>query len=315
MKKQYVRTLAKGAQVDGDFLAYDIQRRTNRDGSPYLTMMLRDKTGAIRAVFWAFSEEKHASLPRECYMSIRGTVGEYNNAPQMRIASFKMLKPSEIDPSDFLPETTSDRSELLAKIERIISGIHDSHLCALLTSFFSDEEFLKEFMRAPAAVSIHHAYIGGLIEHTLGVARVAEALSEIYPDLDADILKAGALLHDVGKIYEYDYLTSLGFSTMGRMKGHHVLGCEMLRDKAGKLEGFPEKLLLKLEHMILSHHGTPEWGSPVMPMFTEAALLHFADNIDARYHVYAGAAPDSPGSEWSAYDKQLGHYIYVGPNE
>jgi 3'-5' exoribonuclease len=232
----------------------------------------------------------------------------------MRLVSVSPSTEKNLDSTEFLPESSQNAEEVLGRLHGLAGEIADAHLSKLIDSFLSNAEFMKEFRRAPAAVSIHHAYIGGLMEHTLNVALVAKALSQIYSGVDKDLLIAGAILHDVGKIREYDYMTAFRFSTEGRLMGHHVLGCEIVRDAAAKITGFPPELLMKLEHIILSHHGTKEWGSPVEPMFTEAMLLHCADLIDARHHVYATAEPEPAGNGWSSYDRQLGHYIYLGPD-
>lgn len=315
-KRQYISSFAEKTQVNDVFFAYDLNKRTNKNGSPYLTMMLRDKTGSVRAILWNYKDSEHSSLPgAEVYVRAKGVVGEYNQALQLRLLSVEQVGEDEIEPSEFLPVSTKDQDEQFGRLTTYVEKIQNEYLFKLLKSFFDDHEFAREFKRAPAAITVHHASLGGLLDHTLHVTRVAEALARIYSDVDEDLILAGAILHDVGKLHEYDYLTTFSFSTEGRLKGHFVMGCEMIRDRAAAIEGFPAELLMRLEHMILSHHGTREWGSPREPMFLEAELLHFADNIDTRHYIFTNAQAEPPGSEWSAHDKWLGHHVYLGKKD
>lgn len=310
-KRKYISELGDGDMVADVFLVTEVQERTTKDGSPYLTMMLTDRTGAVKAILWNYSPQENR-VARDQFVRIKGVTGTYNNQLQLRLLSVEVVPEEKVSIEEFLRKTDKDVEKLLAKIGSILADITEPHLGALMKAFLDDEDFMAKFQRAPAAHSMHHPYIGGLLEHTHNTVRLCKAFSLIYPQADADLLVAGAFLHDIGKITEYDYARSIEFSTVGRLKSHMLLGCEILRGHISKLEDFPEKLAVKLEHMILSHHGLREWGSPVEPMFLEASLLHFADNLDAKAFMFdevrRGAGEED---EWSSYSRELQRYVYL----
>jgi 3'-5' exoribonuclease len=310
-KRKYVAQLSDGDQVRDVFLVTDCQERTTKDGSPYLTMVLADKTGSIKAILWNYSPGEQ-EISRDQFVEVNGVVGTYNNKLQLRLLSVAPYPEEKVSIDDFLRKTDKDVEKLLGKIASILSDIRDPLLDALMKSFLSDEEFMSAFRRAPAAHSMHHPYIGGLLEHTHNTVRVCKALSLIYPQVDADLIVAGAFIHDIGKIMEYEYSRSFNFSTVGRLKTHMLLGCEMLREHISRIEGFPGKLAVKLEHIILSHHGQKDWGAPVEPLFIEAALLHFADNLDAKAFMFDQARRNAAeGDEWSPYSRELLRFVYL----
>lgn len=310
-KRKYISELSDGDNVQEVFLVTESQERTTKDGSPYLTMTLADKTGSVKAILWNYTPE-HPRVERDRFVRVKGVAGMYNNQLQLRLLAVENFPEDKVSIDEFLRKTDKDVDKLLGKITSILSDIKEPHLTALMKAFQEDEAFMSEFGRAPAAHSMHHPYIGGLLEHTHNTVRLCKAFSLIYPQADADMLVAGAFLHDIGKIREYDYSRSIEFSTIGRLKSHMLLGCEMLREHISKLEGFPEKLAVKLEHMILSHHGLKEWGSPVEPMFLEASLLHFADNLDAKTFMFDEVRRNAgEGDEWSSYSRELQRYIYL----
>lgn len=310
-KRIYIAELSDADQVNDVFLVTESQERTTKDGSPYLTMRLSDKTGSIKAILWNFNAADN-HVQKDKFVKAKGVVGTYNNQLQLRLLSVEVFPEEKISLDDFLRKTDKDVDKLLGKISSIISEIKEPYLNALMKSFLGDEEFMAGFRRAPAAHSMHHPYIGGLLEHTHNTIRLCKAFSLIYPQVDADLIVAGAFIHDIGKIKEYNYSRSFEFSSVGRLKTHMLLGCEMLRDQISKTEGFPEKLAVKLEHMILSHHGQKEWGSPVEPLFAEASLLHFADNLDAKSFMFDEARRNSDESaEWSEYSRALQKFVYL----
>lgn len=313
-KQKFVADLADGDMVREVFLVTGPTERTTKDGSPYLTMMLNDKTGSVKAVLWDYSPDKR-QITNDQFATVKGVVGTYNNQLQLRLLSIEPVPDKDIAIDDFLRHTDKDIGKLLSKMNSILSEIKDKHLGALVKAFLEDEEFMSGFQRAPAAYSMHHPYIGGLLEHTHNTVRLCKAFSLIYPQTRADLLVAGAFIHDIGKITEYNYSRSIDFSTVGRLKTHFLLGCEMLREYISKVEGFPEKLAVKLEHMILSHHGQKDWGSPVEPMFLEASLLHFADNLDAKSFMFdearRAAKNAAKDDEWSPYSRELKRYTYL----
>ena len=310
-KRKFVAQFSDGSQVRDVFLVTEFQERTTKDGSPYATMMLADKTGSIKAILWSYSPGEHR-VAKDQFVEAKGVVGTYNNQLQLRLLALTPCPEEKVSVGDFLRTTDKDTDQLLKKIISIVSEIKDPSLEALMKSFLDDAEFMDGFRRAPAALSMHHPYLGGLLEHTHNTIRLCKAFSLIYPGIDADLIVAGAFIHDIGKIREYDYTRSIGFSTIGRLKTHMLLGCETLREHIGSIPGFPEKLAVKLEHLILSHHGQKEWGSPVEPLFLEANLLHFADNLDAKAFMFDEARRKAgEDDEWTPYSRELQRYIYL----
>lgn len=312
MKKQFIADLQNGMMVNDIFLVSEIQKRTTKDGSLYLTMTLMDKTGPMKAILWAYSEKEHALIKKGDFVEAKGVVGEYNNTLQMRLLSITQVTEEKVSKDDFLRATEKNREQLFAKVKSILDEVADPYLKRLVDSFLSDKEFMDKFFRAPAANIMHHPFLGGLLEHTHNVVRICKALTFIYSQADADLLVCGAFLHDIGKVTEYTYEKVIDFSTAGRLKGHLVIGAEMVRERASKIPNFPPDLLLKVEHLILSHHGIKEWGSPIEPMTFEANLLHFVDNMDAKSQMFDEARRSADESaEWSAFSKELLRYVFL----
>ncbi|MHC4662118.1 MAG: 3'-5' exoribonuclease YhaM family protein [Planctomycetota bacterium] len=315
-KYNLLSELEIGDVVDHDFLVADAQKRSTQSGSPYLTLVVRDRSDSMKAVLWTFNEAVHGKIRKGDFVHVSGTIGEYNNAPQIKVEIIEKIPYEKLKIEDFVPTTPCDREKLWEKIRFLLNEIHDSHLRALVMALLDDGVFVDKFSRAPAGLMMHQPYIGGLLEHTHNCIRVAKALSIIYPHLDRELLVAGAFLHDIGKIVEYEYDRQLAFTSVGRLKGHLVIGVEMLNEAAAKIDGFPPELLMKLEHMILSHHGLKEWGSPVEPMFAEANLLHFIDNLDAKTYMFHEATEKADDDDiWSEYSRQLGRYVYLGEDD
>jgi 3'-5' exoribonuclease len=312
MKKQFIADLQNGMMVNDIFLVSEIQKRTTKDGSPYLTMTLTDKTGPMKAILWTYSEKEHALIKKGDFAEAKGVVGEYNNTLQMRLLSLTQVTEEKVSKDDFLRATEKNKEQLFAKVKSILDEVTDPYLKRLVDLFLSDKEFMDKFFRAPAANIMHHPFLGGLLEHTHNVVRICKALTFIYSQADADLLVCSAFLHDIGKVTEYTYEKVIDFSTAGRLKGHLVIGAEMVRERASKIPNFPPDLLLKVEHLILSHHGLKEWGSPIEPMTFEASLLHFVDNMDAKSQMFDEARRSADESaEWSAFSKELLRYVFL----
>jgi 3'-5' exoribonuclease len=220
----------------------------------------------------------------------------------------------EYDPSIFLPASNRTVEELYDEILTLIAGVNDENLRGFLQAVFEDEGFRKHFVRAPAAKGWHHSYIGGLVEHTYDMAELAMKTAEVYPDIDRDLLLAGVLLHDVGKIEELSVTNHIDYSDRGRLLGHITLGVEFVDERLRGIEGFPQELGVRLKHMIVSHHGTLENGSPIVPMTLEALLLHYIDNLDAQVRGVSQVLEKGTGrnDNWTEYVRLLDRYIYKG---
>ncbi|HHV61753.1 MAG TPA: HD domain-containing protein [Firmicutes bacterium] len=308
--------LRVGQVVRGPFMAKDKQLGdfSTKPGR-FLLLTLADKTGEIRAVAWCNGEDLYSAFEDGDIVWIEGQVRTYKGNLQVNVNVLRRCERSLYDLADFLPRTKKDINTLLAKIREAAASSRDPFIWSLLFSFLEDDEWVELFTTAPAAKSVHHAYIGGLIEHTTNVLDICITMTRIYPIIDRDLLVAGAILHDIGKIWEYRYDGLIDITDEGRLIGHIVLGEMMLVDRIRTIEGFPVELAMRLRHMILSHHGEYEFGSPRRPKFIEACVLHYADNLDAQSARFAQITQSAlaAGARWSAYDSILGRPIYVAP--
>lgn len=315
MAKQYVKDLQSGARVDDCFVVR--QRRLvpfrNKPGN-FLDLTLADRSGEVTARMWDNAEQAAQAAGVGTVVRVRGHCEMYQGRLQVIIDSISPCKENEYDPSDFLRTGKADRDEMLNQLRAAIASVRHPHLRALLNAFFGDLEFLQRFAEAPASKQLHHAHLGGLLEHTLGVIRILEAAVEVHPELDRDLLIAGALLHDVGKVEELQILgTTIEYSDIGRLVGHIVITDRMVTRKIAELEGFPQELQARLTHLLLSHHGQKEYGAPVLPMTPEACALHYADNLDAHVQYFSEVVErGAPGDRWSEYQRLFDRYIYLG---
>ena len=317
-----VKDIGPRTSVSGRFLVLEAQLRAAKNGSQFVALRLGDRTGEISAKVWEANEEVFGSLPAGQVIEIQNAVArEFGGSVQLemdgRMPSWRVLAEDEVDFSEFLPVAPSPRDELWRRLEGIIVSVRQPHLAALLKSFFDDAAFRATFSLVPAAIKRHHVYIGGLLEHTVGVAAVCEAIAPLYPLANRDLLITGALLHDIGKVASYRLARSFEATDEGKLLGHLVLGVQMVEEKIARLRGetgFPEDLRLCLQHLLISHHGIMEWGSPVEPVMLEACLLHHADNLDAQATKFMNALRGhQPGNGlWTSYDPSIGRSVYVG---
>ena len=303
MKTPDVSELEPNQLAQGVFLVQQKEVRQKKTGEPYLSLSLADRTGDLDAKMWDNVPEAIDTFERDSFIRVKGMVQLFQNRPQLTIHRLQPVAESEIDIADFLPASKRDRDEMFAELMGWIRAITNPHLKALLETIFADEAVALAYRTAPAAKSIHHAWIGGLVEHVLSVCRLARATAAHYPDVDFDLLLTGAILHDIGKIYELTYARSLGYSDAGQLIGHISIGVRMVEDAVRTLPGFPPLLRDLVEHMILSHHGSLEFGSPKVPMFLEAMLLHQIDNLDSKMETMRShAAKDRQATGvWTGY--------------
>ncbi len=317
MKSQFVSDLMSGDEVKSTFLVHRKEIREKKDGKLYLSFRLGDKTGLVDAIMWDNIGPVKDSVKEDDFVQIRGRAGIFNEKIQITLSSVKRYPEDKVVFTDFLATTKRDPQKMFEELKGILSGVGDRFMRELIDLFLDDPEFLRSFLAAPAAVEIHHAFLGGLMEHTLNVVSTLAKLSPVYPTVDKDLLLCGGFLHDIGKITEYEYTRRIDFSDKGRLIGHLVIGYEMVNAKMDEIDDFPDELRLKIGHMILSHHGEYEWRSPVLPMFPEACLLHFVDNMDAKIRMFHEAAERQKeiNAHWSVFHKHLGRQIYLGERE
>lgn len=311
MKRQFIRDLRTGVLVNDVFLCSRRDVRERRDGAPFVTFEFRDRTGSINGIMWDKIEDALDICYPGTFCRVQGRVADYQGKPQLNVSLVLPIEQSEVNRQDFLATTPHDTEELLAELRKFIASISDPFLHQLLDSFFTSEEFVARFVTAPAAQSVHHAYLGGLLEHTVFMSRLAEAVAGIYHELNRDLLLTGTILHDIGKTCEYSYETAIDHTLDGRLIGHIVTGYQMVQEKIASIPEFPAETGRLLLHIILSHHGELEFGSPKTPKFAEALIVHFLDNLDARTAMFREAIARNPGTKWTDFHPYLGTNIYI----
>ncbi len=282
MKSPSVSQLEPGKVSTAIFLVQAKEIRQKKTGEPYLSLVLCDRTGDLDCKMWDNVAEVMETFSRDDFVRVRGVLQIYNNRPQFTIHKMQRIDDSAVELADFYPASSRDPQEMLAELRSVICSIGNPHLRGLLERVFSDEEIVRRYIKAPAAKLIHHAYLGGLIEHVLSMCGLSRALTAHYKSLDGDLLLTGVILHDIGKIYELSYDRSFGYTTDGQLLGHIFLASRMVDEKMAQAPDFPPKLRTLVHHLILSHHGSLEFGSPKLPLFPEAVILHFLDDMDAK---------------------------------
>lgn len=280
--KIFANELAPNQQVQTTFLVLHKDIRQKKTGEPYLSLVLGDKSGDIDAKMWDGVAEIMETFERNDYVKIRGQATVYQNKLQLRIDRLTRADDAQVEPADYFPASTRDRDEMYAELMGYIDTMRNPHLKALLEAFFADPDIAKRYKTAPAAKSIHHAWIGGLIEHVLSLMTLARFTARHYAEVDEDLLLTGVILHDIGKIHELSYDRGFGYSDEGQLIGHILIALRMLDEKVRLIPDFPPKLRLLVEHLIASHHGELAFGSPKTPCFLEAMLLHHLDNLDSK---------------------------------
>jgi 3'-5' exoribonuclease len=319
MPRRYLTQLAERENVDEVFLASEKQLRTNRNGNLYLQVRLADKTGSINAMLWNASDGVYGSFNNGDYLRVRGTTQFHNGNLQIILTKFDVADPKTVDEADFATLGAADVDRLAGRLQQLLRGVRNVHLRELAEAFLMDEDFLSRFCAAPAGVKNHHAYRGGLVDHVVSLMELCTIVAPRYPDVDADLLLMGAFLHDMGKIDEMTYERDLGYSDEGQLIGHVVIAVGILNDKireAEKLskEEFPAELKLRLQHMIVSHHGEYEFGAPKLPMTLEAVALHYLDNLDAKLFSLGQLIRDdvNTDSNWTPFQANLQRKLYKG---
>ncbi|HZP63499.1 MAG TPA: OB-fold nucleic acid binding domain-containing protein [Terriglobales bacterium] len=294
--------------ITSTFVVISKQVKPKKTGEPYLALTLGDRTGQIEAKMWDNVETAIDGFEQEDFIKAKGLVNKYKNRFQFTIHKLRKLLDSEVDYADYLPKTTKDIGELWQTLASFVAGFQDPYLKPLIEAFMSDPEIAEAYRNAPAAKSLHHAYIGGLLDHVVSLFRSCDLICRNYPQLNRDLLMSGAFLHDIGKIHELTYNRTFSYSTRGQLLGHMVIELEMLQEKLAQVPGFPDDLKTLLEHMIISHHGEYEFGSPKLPMFPEALVLHYLDDLDSKMEAMRAHFERDFGAEgpWAGYNPSLG---------
>jgi 3'-5' exoribonuclease len=307
MKSPFVSDLQPDQIITGTFLVQHKDVRQKKSGDLYLSLTLADRTGDLDAKMWDNAAEVIETFAQDDFVKVKGLMQVFQNRPQLTLHKIARVVETDVDVADFFPASKRDRDEMFREVQGLIASMSNPYLKALLEAIFADEEIALAFRTAPAAKAIHHAWIGGLIEHVLSLATLAKFTAAHYTDIDLDLLMSGVILHDVGKITELKYARSFSYSAEGQLLGHIVIGMRMVEEKIRAIPGFPPKLRDLLIHLIASHHGELAYGSPKVPLFPEAMLLHHLDNLDSKMECMRGLIERDRQieGEWTGYSSAL----------
>lgn len=321
-ERKYINQLVPGMTLDQVFLVRDKDLRTTKSGDLYITCTLCDKTGTLSARLWQASENIFNSIPTDDFLHVRGRTEDYRGNLQFVILSCRPYPRDKVDLADFMATTQQDIEQMWAELLEILREIKNPSLRHLVKEFIEEQDFVAGFKQSPAAIQMHHPFVGGLLEHTLNVARAAKALLPLYPKINADLVLAGLLMHDMGKVSELTADTSLKYTQRGQLVGHITIAAIWVGEKAAAVaektgKPFPQKTLDLLQHIILSHHGDHEFGSPKLPAIPEAFFIHYLDNLDAKMFMTTNAVENDPDGEasFTPYLKQLETRIYKDSRE
>ena len=302
---RYIEQLQDGENVSEVYLCKNKIVGKTKSGKSYYSLLLQDKTGSIDAKIWELNNGI-GHFDSMNYVRVDGQITTFNNALQLNVKKIRIADEGEYAQDDYMPCTKKDVDEMFADLLKLVDSLEHSYYKTLLKSFFvDDKETAAEFKRHSAAKTIHHGYIGGLIEHSLAVAKMCDYYTTYYKRLNRDLLITAALLHDIGKIYELSGFPENDYTDAGQLLGHIVMGTMMIRDRIKDIPDFPAKAANELEHCILAHHGELEYGSPKKPALLEALALSFADNTDAKIQTFMEALDAKDESGWLGYNKML----------
>jgi 3'-5' exoribonuclease len=307
MKTPFVTDLNSEQSITTFFLVHEKEIRNTREGKPYLRLELGDRSGTIEARMWDQFESAVKDIGRDDFVKVQARVEIYRNRPQLSLQQLRLAKPEEIDLADFLPQTKENVEKLYEQLREFAASIVNPWLKKLVGAIISNPAIAAKFKRAPAAKVMHHAYLGGLLEHVLSLCGLARQAAAHYPELDVDLLLTAAILHDVGKLDELCYDRAIAYTVEGQLLGHIVMEIETVTKATDAIDGFPPKLKTVVQHLLISHHGQYDFGSPKLPMIREALVFHYLDDLDSKLAaVRAALALDSGEPEWSAYSGALG---------
>lgn len=315
MPHTFINEIEPGQSINDIYIAKDPVLRSTTRGDFYIAMYLVDKTGQMNGRMWQATQEIYNSLPKPGFVHINGRSELYKDNLQLIINSVAPVDSSNISLEDFLPRTTKDVKKLYEEIKRILGGIKNEQVRALIGEFMNDKELMSKFVKAPAAAKLHHGYLGGLLEHTCNTLKVAEAILPFYPELESDLVLAGLFLHDIGKTDELEYEMTFSYSDRGQLVGHIVMAVLMLQKKVDELASkgavIDKTIVDSLSHILLSHHGQYEFGSPKLPAMGEAFMVNYIDDMDSKiFQVQAAIDNEQDDSDWTSWQRALETRIY-----
>lgn len=312
-KKLYVAEIRPGDRIDDIFLLSEKNLSHKKDGNPYLTLVLADKSGQVKGVAWDNVEQINGGVQTGDFVLVSANASEYRGAVQVVVRAMKAVPPETVQPADYLPATQRNVDQMFDRLKDLTGRMNSQPLRNLMEAFWRDSDFVSRFKRSPAAKLMHHAYLGGLLEHTLSMALLGEKIATHYDGVDRDLLLAGIILHDIGKVRELSCDINIDYTDEGRLLSHIVIALELVDEKIRQVESFPDQTAALVKHMIISHHGAREFGSPEPPKTIEAVLLNYIDEIDSRINaIREFMAREDPDSVWTSYHRLLERHFYKG---
>jgi 3'-5' exoribonuclease len=309
---QTIATLKEGDWVDETFLVSAKQIMIAKNGGMYLSVKLADKTGEVDGKLWDNAEEVARRFEKEDFIRVKGVAANYQGMMQVKMKTVEKVDDSRVDLTNFLETSPRNIEEMVKELSAVAAGIGNTYLRQVMNAFLADKAFMDVFRRAPAAKALHHNYIGGLLEHIVELIALARDVAKHFPGIDEDLVTVGAFLHDIGKVRELSVRKSIEYTTEGRLLGHISLGYEMLAEKIKSIPGFPDELTMLLKHIMLSHHGEYEFGSPKRPKIQEAIIINYLDDLAAKISNFRATLKreNVEAGEWTYYSKMHDRYLY-----
>ncbi len=312
-KNQYVASLKPGETVDDVFVLSEKNLAQKKDGKNYLNLTFMDRTGTLKGVLWEHVEGAVDRISAGDYVQVKGSISEYRGMLQLVARSLALAGAENVEPADFLPVTSRNIDAMFEKMLQITDTLKTPCFHDLFRLIWADAGLVRLFKAAPAAKKMHHAYIGGLLEHTLSMAILVDKIAGHYTGVDRDLLLSGAILHDIGKIREFEFSSHIDYTSQGRLLSHIVIGIQLIDEKINLIKDFPEEQAVLLKHLVVSHHGVREFGSPEPPKTIEAVLLNHIDEIDSKVKgIREFMASEDPTAAWTSYHKLLERHFYMG---
>jgi 3'-5' exoribonuclease len=310
MKSLYASDIHDNQAIDCLFLVSAKNQGMTKGGNSYLVLRLLDRSGEIEGRVWERAEELGRGFDKNDFVRVRGQATLYQGKVQIRVQDVIRVDEKTVAAEDFLPKSMFDPEAMIVELQAILRDINNPYLLALAEAFFADQELMELLKRAPGAKTIHHPFLSGLLEHTLSLLKLILKVAENYKGIDVDLLLIGGFLHDIGKVYEFSFERSVEYTDAGQLLGHLVMEVEMVNQKIATLPEFPNELAMLVKHLVVSHHGAYEFGSPKLPQTVEAVILHALDDLDGKIQAIQNLPEKEPGSRWSAFHRAYGRSFY-----
>jgi 3'-5' exoribonuclease len=310
MKTLYAADIRDNQLVDGFFLVASKHHGVAKNGGSYLTLKLLDRSGEIEARVWERAEDLGRGFDKNDFVRVRGQAALYQGRMQIRVQDVVRVDESKVAREDFLPKSAADPAAMLGELQAILRGIKNPHLLALAEACFADDDLMHLLKHAPGAKTIHHPYLSGLLEHTLSLLKLILKVVENYRGIDVDLLLIGGFLHDIGKVYEFSFDRAIDYTDEGQLLGHLIMEVQLVDKKIEAIPDFPAELAMLVKHMLVSHHGAYEFGSPKLPQTLEAVILHSLDDLDGKIQAITNLPEKEPGSNWTVFHRAYGRSFY-----